>query len=150
MFIPQYSEKGTNQVASNCFNSIFQAQVTPPLASPASLQGREHEESFPLHTPIVYQILSFGLYVCYFIATQRSFHGGSGGKESACNAEDPVPIPVLGRVLGEGNGNPLQYSFLEDSIDRGDWWATLHGVTKSWTEQLTDLVLLAPFHGNEK
>ena len=150
MFIPQYSEKGTNQVASNCSNSVFQAQVTLPLASPASLQGRESEESFPLHTPIVYQILSFGLYVCYFIATQRSFHGGSDGKESACNAEDPVPILVLGRVPGEGNGNPLQYSFMEDSIDRGDWWATLHGVTKSWTEKLTDLVLLAPFHGNEK
>ena len=103
-----------------------------------------------LYIAIVYQILSFGLYVCYFIATQRSFHGGSDGKESACNAEDPVPILVLGRVPGEGNGNPLQYSFMEDSIDRGDWWATLHGVTKSWTEKLTDLVLLAPFHGNEK
>ena len=150
MFIPQYSVKETNQVASNCSNSVFQAQVTLPLASPASLQGRESEESFPLHTPIVYQILSFGLYVCYFIATQRSFHGGSDGKESACNAEDPVPILVWGRVLGEGNGNPLQSSFLEDSIDRGDWWATLHGVTKGWTEKLTDLVLLAPFHGNEK
>ena len=129
MFIPQYSEKGTNQVASNCSNSVFQPQVTLPLASPASLQGRECEESFLLYTPTVYQILSFGLYVCYFIATQRSFHGGSDGKESACNAEDPV----LGRVPREGNGNPLQYSFLEDSIDRGVWWATLHWVTKSWT-----------------
>ena len=77
-------------MASNCSNSVFQPQVTLPLASLASLQGRECEESFLLYTPTVYQILSFGLYVCYFIATQRSFHGGSDGKESACSAEDPV------------------------------------------------------------
>ena len=54
-------------------------------------------------------------------------------KESACNAEDPGSIPGLGRFPGEGNGYPLQYSCLEDSMDRGAWWATVHGVTKSWT-----------------
>ena len=61
------------------------------------------------------------------------FPGGSDGKESACNTGDPGSIPGSGRSLGEGNGNPLQYSCLENSMDRGAWWATLHGVAKSWT-----------------
>ena len=52
----------------------------------------------------------------------------SVSKESACNAGDPGFIPRLGRSPGEGNGNPLQYSCLENSIDRGAWWATDHGV----------------------
>ena len=61
------------------------------------------------------------------------FPGGSDGKESACNAEDPGSIPGLGRSLGEGNGNPLQYSYLENSTDTGAWWTTVHGVAKSRT-----------------
>ena len=59
--------------------------------------------------------------------------GGSDSKESACNAEDPGSIPCSGRCPGEGNGNPLQYSCLENSVDRGDLRATVHGVTKSQT-----------------
>ena len=58
---------------------------------------------------------------------------GSDGKESACNAEDPGSMPGLERSSGEGNGYPLQYSCLENSMDRGTWWATVHGVTKSQT-----------------
>ena len=50
--------------------------------------------------------------------------GGSDGKESACNAGDLGLIPGLGRSPGEGNGNPLQYSCLGNSMDRGAWWAT--------------------------
>ena len=60
--------------------------------------------------------------------------GGSDGKESACNAGDPEItglISGLGRSLGEGNGNPLQYSCLGSPMDRGAWWATVHGVAKS-------------------
>ena len=49
--------------------------------------------------------------------------GGSDGKESACNAGDPGSIPGSGRPPGKGNGNPLQYSCLENPIDRGVWWA---------------------------
>ena len=52
---------------------------------------------------------------------------------SACNAGDPGSIPELGRSPGEGNGNPLQYSCLENPMDRGAWWATVHRVTKSRT-----------------
>ena len=62
------------------------------------------------------------------------FPGGSAGKESACKAEDPGSIPGLGRFPGEGNGYPLQYSCLKNSMDRGAWRATVHRITKSWTQ----------------
>ena len=52
----------------------------------------------------------------------EDFPGGSAGKESACNAGDLSLIPGSGRSPGEGNGNPLQYSCLENSMDRGAWW----------------------------
>ena len=51
----------------------------------------------------------------------------SDGKESACNAEDPGSIPGSGRSLGEGNSNPVQYSCLENSMDKGAWWASPWG-----------------------
>ena len=57
---------------------------------------------------------------------------GSDGKESACNA-DVSSVPDSGRSLGEGNDNPLQYSCLENFMDRGAWWATVYGVTESRT-----------------
>ena len=58
---------------------------------------------------------------------------GSDGEESACNAENSGSIPGSGRPPGEGNGNPLQYSCLENFMDRGAWQATVLGVAKSWT-----------------
>ena len=61
------------------------------------------------------------------------FPRGSDGKESACNAGDPCLIPGSGRFPGEENGNSLQYSCLENSINRGAWQLTVHGVIKSWT-----------------
>ena len=65
--------------------------------------------------------------------------GGSEDKAFACNAGDLGSIPGLGRSPGEGNGNPLQYSYLENPMDRGAWRATVHGFTKGsdMTEQLT-------------
>ena len=68
--------------------------------------------------------------------------GGSEVKAPACNAGDLGSIPGLGRSPGEGNGNPLQYSCLENPMDGGAWWATVHGVTKSWT-RLSDFTLKA-------
>ena len=59
--------------------------------------------------------------------------GGPDGKVSAYNAGHLGSIPGLGRSPGEGNGNPLQYSCLENRMDRGSWQATLHGVANSWT-----------------
>ena len=85
-----------------------------------------------------------GLGVCHL----RAWEGGSdedylgsarglprwfGGKESACQAVDMGSIPGSARSLGEGNGNPLQYSCLEEPMDRGAWWATDHGVATSRT-----------------
>ena len=63
----------------------------------------------------------------------KSFPAGSDSKESACNAGDLGSVPGLGRSAGELNGNPLQYSCLENSMNRGAWWATVHGIAKSWT-----------------
>ena len=61
------------------------------------------------------------------------FPGGSEVKASACNAGDLGLIPGLGRSPGEGNGNPFQYSCLENPMDGGACWVTVHGVTKSRT-----------------
>ena len=61
------------------------------------------------------------------------FPGGSDGKAFASNEGDQGSIPWLGRSPGDGNGNPLQYSCLENSMDRGAWGATDHGVPKSQT-----------------
>ena len=58
-------------------------------------------------------------------------HCSSVGKESASSAGDLGSIPGLGRSPGDGNGNPLQYPCLENLMDRGAWWAAVHGVTKS-------------------
>ena len=61
------------------------------------------------------------------------FPGGSEGKETSCNAGDLDPIPGSGRSPVEGHGNPLQYSSLENPMDRGAWQATVHGVTNNGT-----------------
>ena len=63
----------------------------------------------------------------------RSFASGSGGKESACNTGDPDTIPGSGRSPGEGHGKPLQYSCLENPMDRGAWWATVYRIVNSQT-----------------
>ena len=72
------------------------------------------------------------------------FPGGLDGKAFAYNVGDPGLIPGSGRSSGEGNGNPLQYSCLENPMDRGTWWATVHGVSKNRT-WLSDLTWLC-FH----
>ena len=61
------------------------------------------------------------------------FPAGSEVKASAWNAGDPGSIPGSGRSPGEGNGSPLQYSCRENPMEGGAWWATVHGVAKSWT-----------------
>ena len=65
------------------------------------------------------------------------FPDGSAGEESTYTPGDMGSVPGLGRSPGEGNDNSLQYSCLENFMDRGACWATVHGVTKSWT-QLSD------------
>ena len=65
--------------------------------------------------------------------TGLGFPGDSDNKESACYAGDLGSIPGSRRSPGEGNGNLLQYTCLESPLDRGAWWATVHGVAKSRT-----------------
>ena len=79
----------------------------------------------------------------YTLLSDVSFPGGSDGKVSACNVGDPGSIPGLGRSPGEGNGNLLQYSCLENSMDWGAWWATVHVVIKSqtWLSDFTSLLM---------
>ena len=62
------------------------------------------------------------------------FPGGSVVKNLPANTGDMSLIPGWGRSPGGGHGNPLQYSFLENPMDRGTWWATVHGVAESWTQ----------------
>ena len=78
----------------------------------------------------------------YFFPLGTSYTSDS--KESACNAGDPGLIPGSGRPSGEGNGNPLQYSCLENHMDRGAWWASVHGVTKSQTQLRDELLSSSP------
>ena len=66
-------------------------------------------------------------------STNNEFPGGSVGKASACNVRDPGLIPGWGRCPGEGNGNPFKYSCLENPMDGGAWWSTVHGAAKSRT-----------------
>ena len=69
------------------------------------------------------------------------FPGGSVGKESAWYVGDLGLIPVLKRSLGGENGNPLQYSCLENSMDRGAWQAEVHGISESWTQPRTNMCI---------
>ena len=61
---------------------------------------------------------------------KHSFPGGSDGEKSTCNVGNLGSIPGLGRYPGEGNGYPLQYFCLENSMGRGAWWATVHGASR--------------------
>ena len=74
------------------------------------------------------------IYLYNTIKVEKGFPGGSNSKESACNAGDQSSVPGLGRSPGERKGNPLQYSCLENSMDRRAWQATVHRVAKSQTD----------------
>ena len=87
--------------------------------------------------------MSISVCLMYWEISLRRFPGGSDGKVSACNAGDLGSIPGLGRSPGEGNGNPLQYSCLENSVDGEAWWATVYGITKSRTG-LSDFTFTFP------
>ena len=76
------------------------------------------------------------------------FPGGSAGKEFTCNVGDLGSIPGLGRSPGERKGYPLKYSGLENSMDRGAWQATVHGVAKSQT-RLSDFTVFLSLAANK-
>ena len=93
-------------------------------------KGTEH---IYWHKKLCTDVYNNCIHNCQKLETRCPLEGGSEDKASACNAGDLGSIPGLGRSPGEGNGNPLQYSCLENPMDRGAWWATVHGVTKSQT-----------------
>ena len=74
--------------------------------------------------------------------TTKGFPGSSDGKESAYYPGEASSIPGLGGSPGKGKDNPLQYSCLENSMDRRAWWATVHGVAKSWTRLSNEHLLI--------
>ena len=75
-------------------------------------------------------VVQAGLFSLSLEFSTSKFPHSSVGKESACNAGDPGSIPRLGRSSGEGSGHPLQYSHLQNPMDRGAWQATVHGITR--------------------
>ena len=87
-----------------------------------------------LCTPsLVLETMTFILSSNLYVVRAQGFPGGSEVKASACNEGDLGSIPGSGRFPGEANGNPLQYSCLENPMGRGVWWAIVHGVAKSRT-----------------
>ena len=84
-----------------------------------------------------------------FDSILMGFSGGSAGKESACGVRDLVSVPGWGRSPGGGNGNPLHYSRLENPMDRGAWWATVCGVSKSWAQLSNQATITTCAHKNE-
>ena len=95
--------------------------------------------------PLACKPCKYPVLINHFLSITLGFSGGASGKEPACHARDirgVSSIPGSGRSPGGGHGNPLQYSRLENPMDRGAWQATVHGVTKSQTE----MKLLAHTH----
>ena len=111
--------------------------VVPFSSCPQSLPV---SESFPMSQLFAWGGQSTGVSALASFLPKKSqgwyigLPSSSDGKESACNTEDPGLIPGLERCSGEGNSNPLQYSCLENPMDRGAWQATVHGVAKSRTQ----------------
>ena len=110
-----------------------------------SLSNKSRLSIFCIFVSHRWEIVSrYSFKSCYFNITYnlRGFPGGSDSKESACNSGDPGSIPGSGRSSGEGNDNPLQYSCLENSTDRGIWPAIIYGVAElDLTEQLTHILI---------
>ena len=106
-----------------------------------SLSAQSFHLSYPsiglLCSPILNALLHISFKFCSFHTTQITPLPSYYGKESACNAGDQSSIPGSGRSSGEWNGNSLQYSCLDNPMDRKVWWATVHGVAKGQT-QLSD------------
>ena len=107
---------------------------SPPGSSvPGILQARTvstTKTTLPTRTGAARSVHSHS---CTQSVRNTGFPGSSDSKESSCNLGHPGLIPGSGRSPGEGNGYHLQYSYLENSMNRGAWQATVHGATKSWT-----------------
>ena len=96
------------------------------------MQNWNSRENIQIYITGIYTVHTRRIYVC--VISDQGLPGGSMVKNLPANAEDMGSVPGSGRSRGGGNGNPLQYSCLENPMDRGAWWATGHGVTKSQTQ----------------
>ena len=101
--------------------AIHSSTLVRKFSWPGQDKPRSPEDCFQTQSHLVLNDTIYGT---------LGFPCSSVGKESACNAGDPGSIPASGRSLGEGNGNPLQYSYLENPMNRGAWQATVHGVAR--------------------
>ena len=104
-----------------------------PSANLRFMSELNRDQKTHLHDPQIHELTECRDGFCWFVRATMGFVGGSDHKRFACNAGDPGSILGLGRSPGEGNGYPLQYSCLENSLDRGAWKTTIHEVAKSWT-----------------
>ena len=103
-------------------------------SSPLGVVVQKLNSSFSLTPPGVHVCMFFFFFFFFKIDLKPlGFPGGPDGKESACNVWDPGSIPALERSPGEGNVYPLQYSCLENPMDRGAWQDAVHRVEKSQT-----------------
>ena len=119
---------GLQLCAERSMMDLGKTSVQPVLSlpiDPAPASMLWGNVTCPLITPIFFAICTLG------------FPCGASGKESACNAGDVGSIPGSGRSPGEGTGSPLQYSCLENPMDRGTWWATVHVVTRVRHDSVT-------------
>ena len=138
---PQWSEydDGINTVARSISFTVWGSELEPPAPLQTSCMTLPPlQDTLHLFMLFFHSSTGHSLICLYLQASLLSMHyspDGSEVKTSACNAGDLGWIPGSGRSLGEGNGNPPQYSCLENPVDRGAWWATVHGVTESDTTE---------------
>ena len=126
--------------SSRTFWALRICLVLKPCDNRKQLRNKEGT----LWEPILHLLSHPPCFLLWF-SCLRGFPLNSVGKESACNTGDLGSIPGSGRSPREGNGNPLQYSCLENPMDRGAWWATVHVVARVGHNWVTSLSL--PLYG---
>ena len=147
MMLSRCSLSGTLplQVFCMCFFSAW--NVSLPMSMWAAYSSPLYPSSFLFITlAAIWCLRCSDVLFTYFIYCLSPALGGSGDEESACNARDPGSILVLGRSSGEANGNPLQSSCLENPMDRGAWWVTVHRSQRVGCDWVTNTFTLHLAH----
>ena len=125
-WVSRKDSNNMDRVVGAGVTSIYFPWCSPESSSPWTLR---RTFSFFFFSSVNHALLEKASKGFFFLG----FPDDSDGKESSCDVRDLGSIPGLGRSPGEGKGYPLQYSSLENPMDRGAWWATVHGVAKSQT-----------------
>ena len=130
-FLPQCMKvKSESKVAQSCPTLSDPMNCSPPGSSIHGIFQQESWSGVPLPSPGTMATGLHSYYKVYRLHSYMGFPTNSVSKESTCNAGDPGLVPGLGKSSGEGNGNPLQYSSLENPMDRGAWRSTVHVVAR--------------------